>query len=64
MERNLLLAIAFLMGFVFTICPIPVALNAFDVLGTFFKNILSLLGFILMIYSSIEIVIRLIKSHH
>lgn len=64
MERILMLAIAFLMGFVFIICPLPPILtyDAFYGLGAFLKNILSLFGYIVMIYCSIEVVIKLYKS--
>ncbi|KQX52394.1 hypothetical protein ASD40_34955 [Paenibacillus sp. Root444D2] len=66
MERNLLLAISFIMGFGLLIFPTPEMLT-FDgthALGTFLKNTLNIFGILLMVYSSIEVVIKLFKSRN
>lgn len=60
----MLLAVAFLMGFVFIIFPLPDVLvfDGLKAVGTFLKHTLSLIGFLMMIYSSVEIIIALIKA--
>ncbi|MDQ8738156.1 hypothetical protein [Paenibacillus sp. LHD-38] len=64
MERIILLTVAFLMGFVFIIFPLPEVLvfDALKAVGTFLKHTLGLVGFLMMIYSSVEIIIALNKA--
>ncbi|GAB2697519.1 hypothetical protein ACFQWB_05210 [Paenibacillus thermoaerophilus] len=59
MERIVLLVVAFVMGYVFIVMPMPVILVHHQI-ASLPRDILSLAGLAMMIYSAAEIVMSLI----